>query len=384
MSTIDPDAHGLETLALRWNPRSMRATPEGAALLDAVNAAIADALNPLIDLEEYAPIILNATRCLDNDIDAILALNGITRAKSLSTGQARRMAVIAQALRSWRGAFRSLRSVVGALTGGPVIIRSWLTQRASLDESAWDLVVFTEPGYQDVSQVFLLGQNNSDYNAAQVESHVESLARTILDTTEYVECFTLTAWRDGFAGWAALGRVELIPSGVTGEFESVDMGIDVSGSGTTHRVTAPLTHDADAGRLWATVWFKTSDATDLSTWRFIIASNGATNPTAYGVKVNVGNGTLLLVRIDAGVDTTLGSFAFTIPDGDQGDWHRLDLLMVRETAAVKLRAYVDHNPSGWAQDLVLTPNGTKLEVLVEDASFPTGRLRLTAITAKQD
>ena len=109
---IEPDVHGLMTLARAWNPRSMRSDPLGAALLDVVNAATADALNPLIDLEKYAPIILNPTRCLENDVERILILNGIPRAKSLSPDQARRLAVIAQALRSWRGAFRSLRAVL--------------------------------------------------------------------------------------------------------------------------------------------------------------------------------------------------------------------------------------------------------------------------------
>lgn len=382
---IDADAHGLQTLARRWNPRSMRASELGAAMLDAINAATADALNPLIDLEQYAPIILNPTRCLENDVERILALNGIVRARSLSPDQARRLAVIAQALRSWRGAFRSLRAVIGALTGGPVILRPWVGQRVIVDESTWDFIVLPIDGYRDVTQAFLLGQGpDATYDAAQVEDHAQSLARTILDTTEYVPCYALTAWRDGFAGWGAVGDIELISSTLQNEYESVDLGPGVGSTSTLHRITAPTRCTADTPRHWATVWFKTTGATALSSWRVALASDKATPATYYGAVVNVGNGYIQLVRVDAGVDTVLQTDRINVPDGDTGDWHRLDLIMVLNGGAMKLRALVDHNPTGWGSDSPGPfPQDLYLEVLVDNAEFPTGRLRIAALTATE-
>lgn len=382
---IDADAHGLETLARRWNPRSMRADELGAAMLDAVNAAAADALNPLIDLEQYAPIILNPTRCLENDVERILALNGIERARSLSPDQARRLAVIAQALRSWRGSFRSLRAVIGALTGGPVILRPWVGQRVIVDESTWDFIVLPIDDYRDVTQAFLLGQGpDATYDAAQVEDHVQSLARTILDSTEYVPCYALTAWRDGFAGWSAVGSVELIPSSLENEYESVDMGPGVDPANTTHRVTSPTSTDPLTARQWATVWFKTSGAADNSHWYLMLSSDRQVNPTAYSLIVCVGNQTLSIARTDAGVDTILGTKRVNISDGDTGDWHRVDFLVVRESGRVALRAYVDNDPTGWFYDVSMTtPEGSSLEVLVTNTNFSAGRLRIAAITATQ-
>lgn len=373
------------TLARTWNPRSMRSDDLGAAMLDAVNAAAADALNPLIDLEQYAPIILNPTRCLENDIDRILALNGITRAKSLSSEQARRLAVIAQALRSWRGSFRSLRSVIGALTGGPVILRPWLGQRIIISESSWDFIVLPIEEYRDVTQAFLLGQGpDSAYDAARVEDHVNRLARTILDGTEYVPCYALTAWRDGFAGWGALGGVELITSSVDNEYESVDMGPGVNPLMTSHRITSPTSTDSLTPRQWATVWFKTQGADDASTWYFMLSSDNTPIPTAYCVIISTGNHELSIARTDAGIDTIFGTKRINIPDGDSGDWHRLDFLIVRESGRVALRAYVDNDPSGWFYDMSMaTPGGSSLEVLVTNANFPAGRLRIAAITATQ-
>ena len=382
---IEPDVHGLMTLARAWNPRSMRSDPLGAALLDVVNAATADALNPLIDLEKYAPIILNPTRCLENDVERILILNGIPRAKSLSPDQARRLAVIAQALRSWRGAFRSLRAVVGALTGGPVIIRPWIGQRVIVDESTWDFIVLSIYDFRDVTQVFLLGQGpDATYDATQVESHVQSLARTVLDETEYVPCYALTAWRDGFAGWGAVGDIKLVPSALNNEYESVDLGPGVGTTSTSHKVTSPTRCTAGTRRHWATVWFKTAGATALSSWRLALASDAVSPATYYGAVVDVGNGYIELVRVDAGVDTVLQTDRINVPDGDTGDWHRLDLIMVHGSGTMKLRALVDHNPTGWGTDAAGPfPQDLYLEVLVTNAEFPTGRLRIAALTATE-
>ena len=49
----------------------------GRRLMEAWADCLADALNILIDAEQYLPIILNPSRCLDIDIERILALNGI-------------------------------------------------------------------------------------------------------------------------------------------------------------------------------------------------------------------------------------------------------------------------------------------------------------------
>ncbi len=378
----DTDLHGLETLARSWNPRSMRTDLMGAALLDALNAALGDILNPLIDMEAYAPIILNPTRCLDNDIDRILALNGITRARSLSADQARRLAVIAQPLRSWRGAFRSLRSVIGSLVGGPVIIRSWLLQRVVIDETTWSMVLLDPMVYQDTTQAFLLGSGpNSSYDSGQVESHVRDLARTILDDTQYVACYALTAWRDGFAGWGALGDIALITTSVTGEYESADLGPDVGSTAVLHRLTSPTGSTDGATKHCVTVWFKTMGATALSTWRVEVMSNGNTPVTCFAADVSVGNGTISLVKIIAGIETVLLTETVNVPDGD-GDWHRVDLQTVVGGGATKIRAYIDNDPTGWAK-----VNGPPLagslhaEIVVDNALFPTGRLRVAALTA---
>lgn len=383
MSTIDADRHGLETIARRWNPVSMRRGENAAEAMDAINACAADALSILIDLEQYIPLLWNALRCLPADIDAILALSGVERERSLSTDQARRMAVIATQMRSWRGAFRSLRAIVGAITGGPVIVLSWISLRTIVDVTTWAWVAMDVED-SDVTFVFLLGEGPSSvYDEAQVERHVARYARTALDETVYIPCFALTAWRDGMAGWGqAIGS--LVSTEERGEYESLDIGPAVNPSSSTHRLTSPTESDPSPTRTWVTVWFKTVGADDDSSWRLLAASDAADPETSYALEVHVGNHNVRILRIDAGVETELLDVSSVIHDdpSDVGSWHRADLVLLREAAGVSLRAYIDHDPTVWCLDASPSPpDGTRVEILVENASFASGRLRVAAITA---
>lgn len=358
---------------------------DGAAeFMAVVQACIADQVNPLIDLEQYLPIIWSAARCLDNDVDRILEMNGITKDRSMTPGQARRIALVARSLRAWRGTFRAMRSVVGALTGGPVIIVPWVLQRVVVDESTWTITIMSIDEFSDTTQVFLLGQGpESAYDELQVDSYVDDLARTALDSTEYISCFALTAWRDGVAGWRATGDVELVASSVLNEYESVDIGPDVGSTSTQHRLSSPTRSDSLCSRQLLTVWFKTIGAAAGSTWKIAIYSDRNAPITAYTLTIMVGNGTISICRTDSGVDTVIGTKAATIEDGD-GDWYRVDLLATRKTGSVALRAYVDGDPSGWFYDTsMLTPGGQYVEVISDNSTFPTGRIRIAAITGAQ-
>lgn len=366
--------HGLADVARRWNPKTMRDGVNAANTLDLINALAADALNILIDLEQYAPILFNPTRCLGNDVKYSLTLNGVEPSTSLTAEQSRRIAIIASTLRLWRGAFVSMRSLVTAITGGPVVITTWMTDAPVVGVSSWDMLLL---GEEDVntSQVFLLGD---DFSQGQLNHYVGDFARTALDATAFVACFTLTAWRDGPGKWTAPNH-ELTPSNVAGEFESLDIGPSVSAA-YLHRVVSSDSHTQGAN-LWATVWFITEGATDGSSWRFVLASNGASSPSAYGVRVSVGNHNVALVRIDSGTDTVLGVMRCSLRDSSLA-WHRIDVLLKRTPTTVSMRVLVNGCPSGIYSDSAPSrPNGRVCEYWTVDSDFPSGKLRTTAITA---
>ena len=377
MSVItEYNRHELVDTVRRWNPKTMRDGPNAADVMDLVNAVAADNLNILVDLEEYAPIVLSPTRCGANDIKNSMVLNGIEPSVSLTVDQSRRLTIIASSLRTWRGAFSSLRSLVTALTGGPVIVTTWLIDAPVVGVSSWDMILLTEDD-ENTSQVFLL---EDQFTEEQLERYVDGLARTALDDTIYVPCFTLTAWRDGPGKWTA-NSYELVASSITGEFESLDIGPEVS-SELVHNVRSTDTHDVGSN-IWMTIWFKTENATDGSYWRFVVASDAANLVSAYGVRVSVGNHEVTVIRIDSGADTDLGSIRCNLRDSSLV-WHRIDVILVRTATEVAVRTVINGNYSGiFVDSAALRPNGTYCEYWTDNADFPTGRLRTTVITATQ-
>ena len=386
----DTDVHGLSTTARVWTPRGMKASQDGRDFLDALADCVADALNPLIDMEGYLPLILNPNRCLDGDVDRILALNGIDRRRSYTNPQARRLAILGSSMREWRGAFRVHRAVTGALTGGQVVIRTYIIQRFILDESSFDLILLTDDD-ADTTQIFLLGQgpDGTNYNEGQLDSALSSLAKVVLDDIELVPCWALTAWRDGLAGWVSTGSPSLVQSSVNDEFEGVDLGPDIDATasqfiGSPTRMPNP---DGIATE-WSTVWFKTGDAAAGDYWEHHMhATERDGSDDAYVVRIPVrGVGSIEVRRLIGGsYAAPFGSYAKYISDGLDGTYHRLDMVVAKSASKTSIRIYIDNDPGPWFHDSTISPRpeGEYTSIGLKTTSFTSGRLRIAAITARE-
>lgn len=385
------DVHGLSTLARRWTPKSMVVDDSARALMECTADCIADVLNILIDAEQYLPIIYNPYRCRDEDVERILQMNGIDSSlHRISVEKARRLAVIAADMRAWRGAFRSHRSVAGALTGGPVIIIPYLLQRSVIDETSFDMIMLDEDDHSGISQVFVLGQgpHGSEYEGGELREQLKALAMPILDDVEITPCYALTAWRDGFAGWITDGSPELVASNVANEYEAVDLGPDVSSS-SIQFIRSPTSRPETSvpETLHTTVWFKTGGATSGTFWELHAYADDSTpsSGSSYCARLDVGNGAIRLMRRNGAVYTELGSHRVNVPDGLSGGYHRLDLLVKKTSTNTKLRAYVDMDPTGWYTDPTVDgrPDGLRVSIGLRTSQFSTGRLRIGAITASR-
>lgn len=386
----DTDKHGLATLGRRWSPKGMRRSQAGRDLMDGLADGTADALNLLIEAEQYLPIIWDPSRNLDEDVFRVLELNGIEAISgTISIEKSRRLAVLGSDLRAFRGAFRSHRAVAGALTGGPVIIRPWLILRAIVDETDFDLIIVPlTDGFRDTTDIFVLGQGPSgtEFGEAELETRLGELARPILDISNLIACYALTAWRDGTAGWVFSGEPVLVTSPVRGEFEAVDLGPAVDPTAVQLLVspTERPASGADPETLWSTVWFKTGGGLAADFWEH---ASYATDDydDGYAIRVGIGNDQVELFRKEGGVYTSLGTHPTNIPDDLDGAYHRIDLLVHKNATKTRVRAYVDMDPTPWFDDLTVAgrPAGTHIAVLLETADFTQGTLRLGATTAKR-
>lgn len=391
------DVHGLVTLARRWYPRGMLRSEEEKRLADSWCQGIAYMLNPLIDFVDYAPIILNPHRCSDAELVNILDLNGIrSRPGAMSFQKLRRLAILGVDLRTWRGSFRAHRILATALTGGPAILRTWIIERTIEDESTMSFLLLDED-QADETQLFILGQgpDATEYLEPELDEKMDQLAKPVLDTVIQVPCFALTAWRDGFGGWvppSLTSEFQLVQSSVVGEYQGLDMGPDITTT-AIQWIKCPTEQpdpEGDFHSVWATIWFRTGDATTGDHWEVWVFAQGSATPgvngDAYVVRVNVGNGSLTLYRMLTGVATLFGTWAVDIQDGLEDGGHRLDVVCARSpTTAARVRVYVDGNPSPWFDDPGIVgsrPDGRHMFIGLRTATFSTGRLRLTAVTAQ--
>jgi hypothetical protein len=365
--------------------------------MEAIADCLADVLNPLIDFEQYAPILLNPNRCGNDELPRVLDLNGISsRRGAISVSKLRRLAIIGPDMRAWRGSFRSHRTVASALTGGPVVMQTWVSMRMVLDESSMDMILLDD-SYADYTMMFVLGQGpSSDYLEAELNERLDSLAKPVLDSIQLVPCFALTSWRNGIGDWQpnsiTSGGLVLVSSSVQDEYEAVDMGPDVDAFNSIQAMRTPYqspTND-DTSSVWMTAWFKTGNATALTYWEahvFATSDVAAGTGSSYVVRVPVGNGNVTFHRLDAGVyGAALGTEAFNISDGIDGDYHRLDFVVKRTAAVTRLRVYVDGNPSAIYDDPVVAgrPDGKFGFSLLDTSVFTTGTLRTAALTFRRN
>jgi hypothetical protein len=386
----DTDEYGLSTLARRWTPSGLSIDGNASDMMELLADVIADGLNVLLMLEKYGPIIWSPSRCDDADLERILNFNGIGVTRSLTVQQQRRLAILGSDLRSWRGAFRSLRAVVQALTGGPVVVRSWLVQRFVVDESSWPLTLLTPADHKNETDVFLRGLGeNSEYDATQVSSYVDSLAKTVLDTINYLPCYVVTAWRDGMGNWVSTSIPALVNSSITNEFESINIGPDVVATATQF---VQASTQSPVGTSWQhlrlTVFAATVDSTDLDFWEvYLFADSGAyevTAKSAYVFRIQVGPNRLVqMYRMYNGTLTLLGSHMFNLQNGT--DWRRLDFEVRKTPTATKMLVVVDGNTSFTFSDATVTPRPSGQETFIglRTSQFTTGKLRLAAVLGIQ-
>lgn len=388
------DRHGLATLGRSWAPKGMRRTEVEELFWSALCDCTAEALNILEDAADYLPIILNPSRCLDEDIGAILSMNGIDRDTTVDDQQARRLAIIAQALRSWRGAFLAHRSLVGALTGHSALIRTWFTRRFVLDRSTYELTLVIDAN-RNMTQIFVIASGNDEdatysYSEAQLQKYLASQAKPILDDTEMIPCYTITTWRDGYGEWEEYGEPELIAGGLPNEYEAIDIGPAVNPLTGDWRIKSPIRKSSlgITTFVWVTVWFKTGMATDDSYWEVeLLSSNNVPRWRGYVARVHVGNHQVEILKIVNGAYLSIGIWNRNIPDGLSGPYHRLDFIANRlqVSTQTRLRVYVDHDPSPWFSDTgwATRPTGSGTRITLSPANFTTGRLRIAAITGQE-
>ena len=392
----DVDKYGLSMIARAWTPAGMVTTDEGRRLLEGLADMLADAMNPLIEFEQYAPIILDPSRCLDEDLFRILDANGIdTRNVVISFDKQRRLAILAPTMREWRGAFRSHRIVASALTGGAVILRSWIILRVILDISSMDLLLLPA-STEETTDIFVLGQgpDASQFNETELLARLDELAKPVLDTLTVIPCFALTAWRNGLGTWQHAGTSVLVASTITNEFEALDMGPDVDASSEQWIRTPTTKTDYDnlgVETTWVTVFFKTDSVTLNDYWEVMVyaddvAPDGGGTGNAYVARINVRSGTTTFHRLLAGTyGASFGSHVFNVSDGLDVSYHRVDVLVIQQLTKVRMRVYVDHNPSAWYDDVVVPgsrPTGVNCFAGLRPANFSTGTLRIAALTAR--
>ena len=275
----------------------------------------------------------------------------------------------------------------GALTGGQTVIRSYLTQRAIVDETDFDLILLDEDD-QDVTQIFVLGQgpDGQEYIEGETSTKLDELAKPVLDGIQLIPCYALTAWRDGLAGWAASSDPLLVTSQISGEYESIDMGVDADPFIGQQAIRAPTRRPDTVDpqeTIWHTVWFKNTNTSITDYWELCVYS-GPSADACYAVRVYTHQ--VEFVRYNGGTPTVFGTFSIPHVTGLDGDYQRLDF-QVRKTAGsnTRARAYVNMDPTPWyAEPAGTRPSGTRLLLRLDTSTtFTSGRLRVGPITASR-
>jgi hypothetical protein len=361
--------------------------------MEALADQIAYALNIMIDLEQYLPILLNPSRCLDEDLPRVLALHGIdVKKEPLSVAKQRRLAILAQLLSVWRGSFASHRATSNALAGGVSIIRPYLVNRVVVDESSMSFVLIPDV-LSNNTDIFLLGQGPSatEFEEGETLRMLQAVAIP-LDQVTLIPCWALTAWKDGYGSWLYTDfDPSMVATTVNGEYEAMDLGPDIDAVNAEQYIRTPTVKDTIAGfeTQWITVWFKI-DGTALNEYWEVYAYASSDGPDggsseAYVARINNRSGNLTLHRKYAGtVGSAIATIPFVIGEDLAGDYHRFDFFIIQAEQEALLRVAVDGNPSFWYADSVIfignRPRGSYGFAGLDTAVFTQGTLRLGALT----
>ena len=383
------DRNGVVFLARSWTPKVLRQSEDGAALLETWAYALAYCLNGLLDLNNYLPVALSPLRCDVAELSGALARLGLDDSRDLSVEQRRRLAVVGQALREWRGSFRSCRLLVSALTGGPVVILTWTNLHFVADGSCLSFTgVFDED--QDTTVVFALGQGPSaTYNENLIQGYLEGATISATDLIDLVPCYALTRWRDGFNGWVTHGNPELVVSSITGEYEALKLTPNMDPDPQGIRLLSPTTcsNVADGKAWWVTTHFKTESA--IGFWRLHLRSDSFAD-TSYAVEVPVGYGNLRYLRILNGGVIELVSFPTYVEDGLNGEYHRIDFTASMSANSIEdrltLRACLDGQLFNQYVDNGNNPGetiGNCVKLTVTSSQLTAGSLHVAAIWAQE-
>jgi hypothetical protein len=388
----DPDAtadqHGLASLARRWSETTLRRGSSAAKALDTLADSVGISLNVLIDLAKYTPIILDPTRCLDNDVQRILEYVGIDYT-GLTVDQRRRIAIIGNEIKHWRGAHRSIRAIVSAITGENSMVLPWLLDRFVLDEST--LTFYLLSAIDDdinLNTIYYIADDTSLEKT--LTDQLTMLAMQVKEQPEYIRCFDMTAWKDGTAGWPRTGNWALVPSDVFGEFQALDFGNGLPDAvAGANIITSPRQHPSPSSAtatFHSTAWFVTSNHTEkMHLTAFSTVTTATAGQSAYSVRLQMGNNSIEFLRIIAGTTTVLATFSAPCWPGYDEDWHRLDLIVIKEASQTKLRAFVDHNPTVWVVDSTVSPRpeGGYGNAMTFNATAPNLVVRLAALSFRE-
>lgn len=367
-------------------------------MMEAIADQIAYCLNDQIDLSSYLPIISNALRCLDDDLERVLALNGIDASlQTIAKPKMRRLAAVAAVLRSWRGSFLAHKAIVTALSGGTSIVRSYIAQRVVVDVSDIDFILTFSDQY-GTTDYFVLGQGPSGevYDEAETAGLLQSLAMPALDGAVVVPCWALSAWRDGYDGWDynSIDPV-LVETVLPTRYAGLVIGPDAFVSPPDEqylrtRTVKDETTGPETERI--TVWFQTEDTTVGDYWEIYAYAtedgpdSGAGD--AYVFRINVKYGTTTIhKKVGGTVASAMASFVFNIPDDDgfDGAIHRVDITVIQATDKVRLRIGVNGDFSYWYDDpgpYSGRPLGIYAFIgLNASTTFTTGKIRVIAMTA---
>lgn len=369
----EPNAYGLVDLGMRWAPRSMLKGEGAVELMTVVVESTADALNPLMMFERYISIMLAPSRCDDAELNRILALNGVS-ADSLTAEQSRRLAVLAPSLREWRGAFFALRSVIQALSGGPVVIRSWVVQRTVVDESTWGITLMDPEEESGRTDVFAL----TGFDDEVARRFIDDYAKTATDVIDLVKCFVSTSWRAGYADWTATGLPSLVASSINGEFECLRIGPDIDAT-VQQVMTAGSQHASTDTRLRLTMFYSTTDATSGDVW-YVWMMHSSDLSEGYEFRIGVGMvSSIELFRVDAGTPTSIGSWVFDLPDGP-GYYRRLDFeIEITSSSSALFRVSVDGDAGVLISDSGTSKTDTRTSFGLDTSVFTTGSISVAAV-----
>jgi hypothetical protein len=131
------NAYGVVQLAREWTPRGMY-IGSGKELFDALHAMEAFALNPGYAFADYVPDAFDPYLCLDEELKGVARIHGVhVHDWSVDKQILRRLCLVAQQARAWRGASTSLLAVISAVTGAQTMVVPWTMLRTCSMYLAW-------------------------------------------------------------------------------------------------------------------------------------------------------------------------------------------------------------------------------------------------------